>query len=345
MKLSRFFTCLLALVLATGATVSLAQAEPTVDQIYQAANAGDMRKAQGMIDQVLRNHPNSAKAHYVKAELAARELDAATARQSLARAEQLAPGLPFARPEAVQALRTQVDRLGRTPAPTAATRDARGDTRQLGNTAAAPPAREAPQPSFPWGLLAIGAVVVFGVMAFLRRRAAAAGAGHGGMHGMPGGMPPGSPYGPNAPHGGAVGRAGFPPAGYPPGAYPPGSYPPGSYPPGSYPPGSYPPGAYPHQATQGGMGSSIGRGLAAGVALGAGAAVAHEVGRRMFDQGPQNSPLAGPNPDGGFVDPSGLDGMANADMGGQNFGISDPGSWDDAGGGFDGGVGGGDWNN
>lgn len=316
MKVSKWFSWLVALVLATGAAVAFAQSEPTVDQIYQAANSGQVRKAQDMIDQVLRSHPNSAKAHYVKAELSARELDAATARQELAKAEQLAPGLPFAKAESVQALRTQVDRIGRAPAQTSG--EARNDARRLGNAGPTMPAREAPRPSFPWGTLAIVALIVVVGVTVLRRRMAAQTAADG-MQG--GGMPSGAP--------GA--------------GYPQGSYPAAGYPPGSYPPGSYPPGAYPYGAQQPGMGSTLGRGLAAGLAVGAGAVAAQEIGRRMFEHGDRAAPYAGPAQDGGFVDPSRLDGMTNADMGGQDFGIADGGgSWDDGGGGGDGGGG---WDN
>jgi hypothetical protein len=299
MKSRRWFAWLFALVLAMGAASSFAQAEPTVEQIYQAAGSGQVRQAQDMIDQVLRNHPNSAKAHYVKAELAARELDAATAQRELAKAEQLAPGLPFARPEAVQALRTQVERIARAPAaPKASTGNTRPSV-HAGAGASQQARQEAPAQSFPWGALAIGAVVVFAVIAFLRSRAAARNSSMG-YGGMPGGMPPQGPFGG---------------------------------------PGGYPPGAYPPGAPQPGMGSTLGRGLATGLAIGAGAVAAQEIGRRMLDNGHQASPLSGPNPDGGFVDPSGLDGMANADMGGQDFGIRDPGGWDDGGGGFDDGGG------
>lgn len=67
-----------------------AQSEPTIDQVYQAANAGRLAEADKMIEQVLRDHPNSAKAHFVRAELAARESNAALAQAELAKAEGLA---------------------------------------------------------------------------------------------------------------------------------------------------------------------------------------------------------------------------------------------------------------
>jgi uncharacterized protein len=83
-------------------------ADPTVDQIYQAARSGHLADAQQMMDQVLRDHPESAKAHYVQAELSAREGDFSRARNELARAEQISPGLPKENPESVQELKSEI---------------------------------------------------------------------------------------------------------------------------------------------------------------------------------------------------------------------------------------------
>jgi len=51
---------------ALGGT-ALADTDPTVHQIYEAASSGHLDQAQQMMDQVLRDHPESAKAHYVQA--------------------------------------------------------------------------------------------------------------------------------------------------------------------------------------------------------------------------------------------------------------------------------------
>ena len=290
---------LLALLAALPATV-WGQADPTLDQIYQAANAGQLPQAQGMIDQVLQTHPDSAKAHYVKAELAARQRDAATAREELATAERLSPGLRFAKPEAVQALRTQVQHLGSATAQG-------GSTQQMGGPGA--PGRQAgPGSGWPWGKLAIGAAILFGLVALMRRRnrGAAGGAANGG---------PAMPAGP-------MGSTGFGPGMQPP--------------PGA---GYGPAGGYPQQP---GMGSGIGRGLATGLAVGAGAVAASEIGRRMFHQdGSQVMPDPSVAGSGAWNDASAMD---NADMGGRDFGIDETGSWDSGGGGMDAGdVGGGEW--
>ena len=304
MRVSRWIAWVLSLALLSFGTGSvLAQSEPTLDQIYQAANSGKVKEAQSMIEQVLKNHPNSAKAHYVKAELAARQGDGTVARRELATAERIAPGLPFVRPESLRALQSQVANLGNGPAQSSG-------ARQMGGPAA--PAAETP--SLPWGKLLLGAAVVLGIAAFMRRRRQDA-AGYGAAGTYANGTP-------------------MPGAGYGYGAGP--GMPPGS---GPYPYGA--PGAAPS------MGSTLGRGLATGLAVGAGAVAAQEIGRRMFDHhGNPVSPdaLQGGDPgqagNFGLSDPSSIE---NPDMGGQDFGIADGGSWDDAGGGLAGGDMGGDW--
>src|SRR6266478_5625715 len=85
-----------------------ADSDPTMDQIYTAAAGGHLDQAQQMITQVLADHPTSAKAHYVQAELYAKEGKTGLARSELATAEQLKPGLPFANPRSVQELKAQL---------------------------------------------------------------------------------------------------------------------------------------------------------------------------------------------------------------------------------------------
>lgn len=107
----RLRACLfLASLLVAGA--ASAQADASIDQVYQAARAGHLDQAQQMMAPVLRDHPQSAKAHYVEAELLARQGRRAPARAELATAERLAPGLPFAHADAVQALRRELGDTG-----------------------------------------------------------------------------------------------------------------------------------------------------------------------------------------------------------------------------------------
>src|SRR5476651_449623 len=98
---------LLFLALTCAAPV-LAATDPTIAQVYEAARAGHLDQAQQMMGQVLRDHPQSAKAHYVAAELYARGGDSPMARQELDTAQKLEPGLPFVRPESVQELRQEL---------------------------------------------------------------------------------------------------------------------------------------------------------------------------------------------------------------------------------------------
>lgn len=278
-----------------------AQPEPSIDQVYQAANSGRLAEADKMIEQVLANHPKSAKAHFVKAELAARESNAAVARSELAEAEKIAPGLPFATPEAVQALRAEINSSRQPPS----TPSSRHDERM--------PAT--PAPSSQWQLLIATMAVIFALLAgaiylFVRRRAPA----------------------PDLPTG-SLSAGGL--------AQPTGTTVPGGVPSGmvqGYGPGD--PGvSHPQQPQPAGMGSTLGRGLASGLAVGAGVVAAQEIGHRLFDHHGQPIPpgQTGALPEGerGLLDPA-----VNPDMGGQDFGINDAGGWDQ-GGGSD--VMGGDW--
>jgi hypothetical protein len=175
--LKRFLAAAVVVLSVFGATAVHAQGEPTVDQVYEAANSGHLDRAQSMIQQVLRGHPESAKAHYVAAELDARQGRIAEAREELAAAERLKPGLPFARPESVHALRAQ---LGTAEPPTA------------GSSTAA---------RFPLGPVILGVLILALVIWALRRRSAAAAAPYRAPY--PGSSaPPAAGYGPPPPSGG-----------------------------------------------------------------------------------------------------------------------------------------------
>jgi hypothetical protein len=318
MKTSRVLSIVAWLLLALFSAGLRAQtaAEPTVHQIYQAASGGDLAGAQSMIDEVIRRHPQSAKAHYVKAELATRAHDGATARSELQTAEKLAPGLPFAKPEAVSALRSQVERLGTAGGRTPAAVPQHSDARRMGGSPVAGAGG-----GFPLGGLLLVAVLVGGVFLLLRRRRPAS------YDAPPDyAAPPAGPYARDD----AFGR------GYGPG----------------YPPPGY--GPYGPAPAQGGMGSALARGLGTGLAIGAGAVAAQEIGRRMFEHGQDGSahlqdapPLGhgGDNAHTSLAQDAGLGALGGGvepDLGGQDFGIADNGGWDDAGGGLDD-LGGGDW--
>jgi uncharacterized protein len=86
----------------------------------------------------------------------------------------------------------------------------------------------------------------------------------------------------------------------------------------------------------GGLGSGIAGGLASGLAVGAGVVAGEELAHHFLDGGRH---------EGGGVIPSAeaSEPNPNGDMGGSDFGVNDPGSWDDGGGGLGGGGGGDDW--
>lgn len=100
LKTAVFILCLVL------AGTAMAAATPSVDDIYQAAKAGRLSDAQHMVEQVIAQHPNSAKAHFVAAEIYAREGKVAQARNELQTAQRLRPGLPFANPQSLQKLQT-----------------------------------------------------------------------------------------------------------------------------------------------------------------------------------------------------------------------------------------------
>ena len=168
-------------------TSNAAFAEATLPEVYQAVQSGQMAKADAMMKEVLQNHPNSAKAHYVAAELYLKEGKLEVARNHFIKAQNLAPGLPFAQPESVQKLQVQLASGAGIPAAS--------QTSIFSN------------PLF-WGLIAI---LVIGVIIVMKRRKAEAvqvynapSAGYPGTPGGPAGYPggPGGPGYPGAPAGG-----------------------------------------------------------------------------------------------------------------------------------------------
>jgi hypothetical protein len=85
-----------------------AEEDATMHQVYLAAQAGKFNEAQAMMDKVLSDHPNSAKAHFVEAELLAKQGLFSKAGAELNTAERLQPGLPFTKPEVLQSLKQRI---------------------------------------------------------------------------------------------------------------------------------------------------------------------------------------------------------------------------------------------
>lgn len=256
----------LILTVMASLAVSAGAAEPTLSQVYQAAESGNLAEAQRMMSDVLRAHPDSAKAHYVEAELLAKQGHMASARDELSTAERLEPGLPFAKAQAVAALR-----------------------REIASSDSLRPASERVGPSgnsgIPWLTLAGVALVAIIVVAFLAMRRRAAAGGPSGYFpaasGQPGGVSTATPMAPAG----------------------------------------------------GGMGSGLLGSLATGAAIGGGIVAGEALANRLI--GGHASGAASPLGDVDQV-PSV---PSNDDLGGNDFGVADSGSWDD---GFSGGAGGGD---
>ncbi len=207
-----FRKILLALAFAAGAAfVSLpvlAATEPSMQEVYQAAQEGRFIEAQSMMDQVLKEHPNSAKAHYVQAELLAKQGLASRADTELRTAERLEPGLAFAKPDAVSKLRAVI----------AAPRTSSNVQNNVQPSRFGSSTQPVAEKGISWGLVAGGlgliAFIVFATR-FMRQRSAgvmpAPGyAAYGNGAGANPAMQP-QPYG-GAPMGAPMGGAGMAPA-------------------------------------------------------------------------------------------------------------------------------------
>lgn len=170
MSRNALLSCLLVAGI-TFAGYSLAADEPTLHQIYQAADAGRLIEAQGMMDKVLRDHPNSAKAHFVDAELLVKQGRIANAQVELNQAELLAPGLSFAKTDAVENLKRHI-----ASAHTTAQVVQSAHASQSGTAS-----------GIPWGLVLVAlgliAAIVFFVQSMSRRNANLLPAGGGAAYG------------------------------------------------------------------------------------------------------------------------------------------------------------------
>ena len=297
-----------AFVLALSCVMGQAiAAEPSMQEVYQAAQSGNFKAAQSMMDQVLKDHPNSGKAHFVQAEIFAKEGKLDRAKAELATAEQLSPGLPGEKPEAVQALRKYL---------------ASGGVVASANQVKQVVVQQV-KPSFPWGWV-IGGLALMGVLlyvAFGRKQAPT----YAPMPTNGAGPTPtfgrgfGNPVPPAGPAGGMPGQ----PMGYPPAAPP-----------------------APAAPAAGGLGSGLMGSLATGAALGAGVVAGEALMHRVMGDGHHDrgsndfmSPAYAAQPDPSWDNPA----PQPFDMGGQNFGVNDASSWDDGGGNDGGGDGSNDW--
>ncbi len=319
----------LAAVLVASVGAAYAQAEPSLKQIYDTAQSGKVAEAQVMVQQVLTLHPQSAKAHFVQAELFARQGNAPRARDALAEADKLAPGLPFASAMAVSALREQLA----VKAAVAPSKQALGD-----RVKAAAPAPASS--SFPLGLgLALGGAAIGAAILFSRRKSAA----------VP--VPSPSAYG-NAPanfnpNPGMGGMGG--------GLSGPQTFGAGNVPAPNYGNPAYGQPVPPAGGVMSGMGGRLAGGLATGLAVGAGVMAVQAIGNSFAhrnegghtDKSTDKAGNTATGNPGSLAQDAGQPLVGNQDFGGQNFGMNDSAgsTWDDAGpaDSFSADAGGGDW--
>ena len=138
------------LVPAVFGNFAFADNAPTLQEVYQATQSGRLNEAQRMMGKVLKEHPNSAKAHYVEAEILAKQGALSKAGVELNNAERLEPGLPFAKQQAVQDLKSVI-----------ANAQHAGQSVQSGIQSAA-------GANFPWGMLLLGVGAIAVIVFFIR---------------------------------------------------------------------------------------------------------------------------------------------------------------------------------
>ncbi|ELX09377.1 hypothetical protein Jab_2c14430 [Janthinobacterium sp. HH01] len=305
---AKSFARMTLLASALALAVPAFAAEPTVHDVYVAAEAGKYTEAQELMDQVLKAHPNSATAHFVEAELLAKQGKFAAAQGELATAERLSPGLPKVNPNALAKLRTLLADGQKPKANYSQQQPARSNANYNNGNYGAPQSS-----GIPWGTILIlgGGLLGFIWLAsrFMSRR-------------------------------NAQNDASYNPAGYNPG----GGAAPGYAPGAGYPQQGYPQQGYGQPQQGSGMGSRIMGGLATGAAVGAGIVAGEAIARQFTGGSHDSGAQAAPRNDIVYDDPSRDELLRRDDMGGNDFGVS--GGWGDSsggGGGDSGGGGGGDW--
>ncbi|MBK8972090.1 MAG: hypothetical protein IPM37_12180 [Hahellaceae bacterium] len=265
-------------VLSFGTVLPASAAIPTLQEISTVTQSGKLDEAQKMAEAVLQAHPQSAKAHFVNAELLARLGKNEAALAALTQAETLAPGLPFARSEVVAALKARLA----TTAPSIADQTLATTTQP-----ATAPATEASASSGISNGLLIAAVVALILFAVALGRGRSRGKDLTQTHlqsrhaNTPPHLTPSNPSHQSAP-------------GY---AHPQGH-------------------GYAPQEHREGMGSTLARGLATGAALGAGMVAGQALANQfMGDDAPAETPDEASRNDFGVADQGGWDSAESNDFG------------------------------
>jgi uncharacterized protein len=175
-----------------GSSVWAADVAPS--DVYAAAKAGHIAQAEQMVDEAVKEHPGSAKAHYVAAEIYAKAGNFSRARSELDTARGIEPALSFESPASVSALEREVSASHGVVAQPGAARQFEPPERSHG---------------LPWGTIIIVALVIGLLWTYLRRRAAMS------SYAYPGSVPPGGGqpgYG-GGPMGGPMGGGPYYPGG------------------------------------------------------------------------------------------------------------------------------------
>jgi hypothetical protein len=108
MKIKSLLQIMATAIVISFTSPAFSTEDASMHQVYLAAEAGKFGEAQSMMDKVLHDHPNSAKAHFVQAELLAKQGRYTGAQDELTTAERLQPNLSFVKPQALEKLKAQI---------------------------------------------------------------------------------------------------------------------------------------------------------------------------------------------------------------------------------------------
>lgn len=203
MKYPKFL--LLCMALLSALWMGSAHALPTVDEVQAAAQRGDYPGAEKLMREVVAARPDSARAHYVLAEILAHERQFKEAAEHVHRARALDPAIKFTDAAKFTAFEQLLQREqageAKSSATTPAVVNAAPPVRQP------PAARESSGGGVPVWLLIVGAgIFIWVAMSWMRRRTAmqsqpamAGGYGMGGGYGQGGQAYGPQGYGPGVP--------------------------------------------------------------------------------------------------------------------------------------------------
>jgi hypothetical protein len=182
-------TVRLLVFLLLSVSAATAYALPSLEDVEHAVHRNDYISAESMTREVVTAQPNSAKPHYILAEILAHEGKLNEARTQALQAKQLDPAIRFTTPD--KFARFEAELNGNKPVPRTATEPHKAAETSSGGS------------SFLWIVLIVGGLLAF--FAFRRRSAPPS----YGAYNNPNAPMPGQP---------GYGAPGYPPAGYPPGS-------------------------------------------------------------------------------------------------------------------------------